>query len=45
MDFQDCYAHLGNLFVAVGITELSNKIASFRIDQKVFIRGKVCLLM
>lgn len=33
--FIDRSTHLGNLFVAVGNTELNNKIASYKTDQKV----------
>lgn len=34
--FIDCSVHLGNLFVAVGNDELSKKMASYTVVQKVF---------
>lgn len=35
--FIDHSTHLGNLFVAIGNTELNNKMVSYMTDQKVFI--------
>jgi hypothetical protein len=35
--FADRSTHLGNFVVAVGNAELSNKIASYTTDQKVFV--------
>jgi hypothetical protein len=35
--FTDRFTHLGNLFVAVGNPNLSNKMASYTADQKVFV--------
>lgn len=37
--FRDCFTHLGNLFVATGGPELSSKMVSYTMNQKVFIKG------
>jgi hypothetical protein len=36
--FKESYTQLGKLFVAVGITELSNSMASYTTYQEVFIK-------
>jgi hypothetical protein len=33
----DHCAHLGNLFVATGNTELNNRVVSYMMNQKVFV--------
>jgi hypothetical protein len=35
--FTDCSTHLGNLFVAIGNTELNDKMMSHMTYQKVFV--------